>query len=190
MGNLRYKAGRQESRGTTSWSRREAITIRLWGIIWLLGARWTPKKFNRWRLFLLWLFGAKIEGRPFVDASASIYAPFNLTLLDKACLASKVVVYSLGQVILREKAIVSQESYLCGGTHDFDKDACPLMVGDIDIGAECFLGARTFVLPGVTIGARTLVGACSVVTKDVPSDVVVGGNPARIIRQRSKEHVK
>ena len=189
MGNLRYKAECQESRGATSWSRREAITIRLWRIVWLFGARWTPKKFNRWRLFLLRLFGAKIAGRPFVDASASIYAPFNLTLFDKACLAPKVVVYSLGQVILREKAIVSQESYLCGGTHDFDKETCPLMVGDIDIGAECFIGARAFILPGVTIGSRALIGACSVVTKDVPANVVVGGNPASVIRERTKTEV-
>lgn len=130
------------------------------------------------------LFGAKISGHPFVDASASIYAPFNLTLYDKACLAPKVVVYSLGNIILREKAVVSQETYLCGGTHDFDKETCPLMIGDIDIGEECFLGARAFVLPGVTIGSRTLVGACSVVSRDVPPNVVVAGNPASIIRKR------
>ena len=52
----------------------------------------------------------------------------------------------------------------------------------IEIGANAWLGGGAIVLPGVTIGENSVVGAGAVVTRDVPSDVVVVGNPARVIR--------
>lgn len=53
--------------------------------------------------------------------------------------------------------------------------------GKIDIRDNCQVGVRATILPGVTIGPNSIVGACSVVTKDVPPDTVVAGNPARFI---------
>lgn len=51
---------------------------------------------------------------------------------------------------------------------------------------DVWVGARAIILPGVTIGAHSIVGAGSVVTKDVPPWTVVGGNPARIIKVRGR----
>lgn len=53
----------------------------------------------------------------------------------------------------------------------------------ITIGDDCWLGSGVIVCPGVTIGDRCIIGAGSVVTKDIPSDTLVAGNPARIIRE-------
>ena len=52
----------------------------------------------------------------------------------------------------------------------------------ITIGEDCWLGGGGVVCPGVTIGDRAVVGAGSVVTRDIPADSVAAGNPARIIR--------
>jgi acetyltransferase-like isoleucine patch superfamily enzyme len=52
----------------------------------------------------------------------------------------------------------------------------------VTIGSGSWIGARAIILPGVTIGTRCLVGAGSVVTKDVPDETLVVGNPARIVR--------
>ena len=59
----------------------------------------------------------------------------------------------------------------------------------IRIGRNCWLGAGVIVLPGVTIGENTVIGAGSVVTKDIPANVVAVGNPCRVLRPIS-EHDK
>ncbi|MDP4644990.1 MAG: hypothetical protein NWS71_11175 [Opitutales bacterium] len=62
------------------------------------------------------------------------------------------------------------------------QDASGAVASPVYIGDDCFVGARAIILKGVTIGARSIVGAGSVVVKDVPADTVVAGNPAREIR--------
>ncbi len=78
---------------------------------------------------------------------------------------------------------MAQEVYLCTGTHDFEKTMF-LMTAKITIGARAFLGARTFVMPGVTVGDDCIIGACSVVTRDTPAGMICAGNPCRIVRPR------
>lgn len=53
----------------------------------------------------------------------------------------------------------------------------------VHIGRNCWIGAGAIILPGVTIGDNTVVGAGSVVTKDIPSDVIAVGNPCRVLRE-------
>lgn len=54
-------------------------------------------------------------------------------------------------------------------------------VGKIVVGNNCFIGHGTKIMPGVTIGDNVIVGACAIVTKDVPSNSVVAGIPAKVI---------
>lgn len=65
----------------------------------------------------------------------------------------------------------------------------PLLI-DTYIGENCFIAVNSTILPGVTIGNEVIVGAGSVVTKNVPSNVIVAGNPARIIRQNIRMNDK
>ena len=59
----------------------------------------------------------------------------------------------------------------------------------VRIGRNCWIGAGAIILPGITIGDNTVVGAGSIVTKDLPSDVVAVGNPCKVLREIS-EHDK
>lgn len=59
----------------------------------------------------------------------------------------------------------------------------PEHTAPVRIGSGSWIGARAIVLPGVTVGARSIVGAGSVVTKDVPPSSIVAGNPARVVRE-------
>ncbi len=73
-------------------------------------------------------------------------------------------------------------------TADHPRDAATRAAGPelgkaISIGARCWLGGGVIVCPGVTIGAETIVGAGSVVVRDLPGGVVAAGNPCRVVRQ-------
>jgi len=153
---------------------------------WALLCRWTPKPLNPWRLLWLRVFGAKISGTPFVHQRARINMPWNLTLGDRACLGDRTNAYSLGEIEVQAYATVAQEAYLCSGTHDFENPSLPLKTARIVVGDHSFIGARAFILPGVTIGAGAIVGACSVVTRDVAPRSIVAGNPARPIEKRER----
>jgi len=172
----------QSSPYSSPWTFRQRVGMLLWGFVWFAACRWTPKPLNRWRLAWLRLFGARIEGTPFVHQAARVQIPWNLHLRHRACLGDRANAYSLGPIEIGEGATVAQEAYLCAGTHDFKDPNLPLVTAPITIGPRAFIGARAFILPGVTVGEGAVVGACSVVTRDVPAGAVVAGNPARPTR--------
>ena len=166
---------------TSPWSLRRRFALLAWDCAWSLTCRWTPKPLNPWRLLVLRLFGATIHGRPFVHQRARIQQPWNLTLHHGACLGDRANAYSLDRIVLHEDATIAQEVYLCTGTHDFTQAHLPLQTAPIVVERGAFVGARAFVMPGLTLGAHCLVGAMSVVTRDVPPGARVAGNPARVI---------
>ncbi len=174
----------QVSAYESPWPAGDRIMRVLWEFCWVVFCIWTPKPANPWRLFWLQLFGARIDGKPFVHQRARIAIPSNLILHDRACLGDRANAYSLGEIEIGARATVAQEVYLSTGSHDFMQPAMPLVTAKITIGDDAFVGARAFVLPGVTIGARSVIGACSVVTHDVPEGVIAAGNPCKVLRTR------
>lgn len=113
-------------------------------------------------------------GGKHVHFGSHIYANFGLTLVDDTYIyvgdhtmfGPRVVVATAGHPILpelREKA------------YQFN--------APIHIGKNCWIGAGAILLPGVTIGDDTVIGAGSIVTKDIPAHVVAVGNPCRVLRE-------
>jgi putative colanic acid biosynthesis acetyltransferase WcaF len=103
----------------------------------------------------------------------------------RATLADDVICYCVDRIRIGEHTTVSQYSYLCGATHDFEDPHRPLRPAPITIGPQCWVAADVFIGPGVTIGEGTVVGARSSVYGDLPPWQVCTGNPARPRRARA-----
>ena len=78
---------------------------------------------------------------------------------------------------------VGEYTYFAGGAIVFAHDYCRSLHQETHIGKKCFIGANAIIMCGITIGDEVIVGAGSIVTKNVPSNCIVAGNPAKIIRE-------
>jgi len=157
----------------------------LWTITWVLLARPFPRSIgNNWKILLLKLFGAKIAKNVVIYSSVKIYAPWNLEMKEYSCLAPEVDCYNVDKVIIGSHSTVSQKSYLCTASHDISKSSNPLITMPIIIEDQVWIGASAFIGLGVTIGQGVVVGATSSVYKDVDSWTVIGGNPAKFLKNR------
>ncbi len=113
-------------------------------------------------------------GGKHVHFGKGVYANFNFTAVDDTHIfvgdytmfGPNVILATAGHPILPE---------LRQKTYEYNMP--------IHIGKNCWLGAGVIVLPGISIGDNSVIGAGSVVTKDIPSNVVAVGNPCRVLRQ-------
>ena len=118
-------------------------------------------------------FHANWGGRH-VHFGSNIYANFNLTLVDDT------------HIYVGDFTQFGPNVVLATAGHPIDPELRERYYqynAPVRIGRNCWLGANVVVVPGVTIGDNVVVGAGSVVTKDLPSNVVAVGNPCRILRE-------
>ena len=157
-----------------------------WAIAGALLFRWSPRPLFGWRATVLRCFGARVGRAVRIYPRARIWAPWNLEIGDHACVADDATVYNQGRAVIGEWAVVSQGAYLCGGTHDFEDPAFVLVTRPVVIGAHAWIAAQAFVHPGVTVNEGCVVGARSVVTRDLPEWTVCSGFPATVLRERKR----
>lgn len=165
----------------------EYVRRALWEIVQTVFIRPSPRRAYGWRRWWLRRFGAKLGHRAAIHPSTRVVHPWLLSMADWSMMSHGVVVYNLGPVSLGAHSVVSQDVYLCAGSHDYTKAALPLLRPPITIGSGVWIAAGTFVGPGVTIGDNSVIGARAVVMSDVPAGVVAAGNPCRVIKARPME---
>ncbi|WP_207633097.1 LbetaH domain-containing protein [Devosia aurantiaca] len=150
-----------------SFSLRHRLLRAAFMLTWLVLARWTPPTMRKWRNLILRLFGAHIHPSAQVYGSAQVWYPPNLSMAAESTLGPRVICYCMAPVSIAERAVISQRSHLCAGTHDIDDPDFLLRTLPISIGAEAWIAAEAFVGPGVTVGARAVLGARGVTVKDL-----------------------
>lgn len=107
---------------------------------------------------------------------------------EHSCLADEVDCYNVAPVSVGANSTVSQKTYLCTASHDIGQPNLPLITAPIVIEDQVWIGADAFVGMGVTVRQGAVVGARASVYKDVPAWKVMGGNPAKILKDRVLKH--
>lgn len=158
-----------------------------WGVAWLLLYRPSPRPFHAWRRMILRCFGATIGrgARPY--PTAVIWAPWKLTMGDHSTMGDGVDCYSVARIELGRHATVSQRAYLCSASRDIDDPQNHLMTAPIVIAEYGWVASEAFVGPGVTVGEGGVVAARGVAVRHVKPWTVVGGNPAKFLRNRKPQ---
>lgn len=129
-------------------------------------------------------FGAQIGEQAHIAPSVLIAIPWNISIGEQAAVGERAVLYSLGPIRIGKRSTISQGAHICAGTHDYSDAAMPLLKQPITIGDDVWVCADAFIGPKVLVGNRAVVGARAVVVHDIEDGAVVGGNPARLIKQR------
>lgn len=170
--------------GGPSFSLKHRLFRFIWGVAWVVLARWTPPPLHRWRAWVLRCFGAKVHPMARVYGSARIWYPPNLTLHAHSVVGPGANIYCMGLISVGEKAIVSQGAQLCGGTHDIGDPDFQLVIKPIVIGPRAWVATDAFIGPGVTVHEGAVIGARAVLFKDAKPYGVYAGNPAVCIKAR------
>lgn len=117
-------------------------------------------------------------GGKHVHLGNNVYANFNLTLVDD------------NHIYIGDSTMIAPNVTIATATHPIDPALRKYGLQynkPVHIGNNVWIGAGVLVLPGVTIGDNSIIGAGSVVNKDIPSNVVAVGNPCKVLREITQE---
>ena len=124
-----------------------------------------------------------------------ISPPIFTILADKVKIGKNVTIMngfqcmSAGGLTIEDNTMISLNCTIATNNHDF-YDRYVITCKPVHIKKNVWIGVNVTILPGVTIGENAIVGAGAVVTKDVPDNAVVVGNPARVIKYLDAEKIK
>lgn len=170
---------------TTRFSTRNKLYRLTWNIIRVCLFRpFGTTLFNGWRKFLLRLFGASIGEKSVIYASANIWMPCNLEVGRNTCIGPNTFIYNPSKITIGNKVTISQNCYLCGGSHDINTLALDFISAPIFIEDFCWVCANSFVMMGVTMKEGCILGATSSLFKNTEPWCVYGGSPAKFIKKR------
>jgi len=148
-------------------------------IFWIL-----PGPLSWLKVILLRLWGAKVGYGVLIRQRVHVLMPWNLVIGDVVAVGTGVNIYNFACVTIGRQVVISQNVFLCTGTHDHQHRDMPLCYKAIAIESFAWIAANAFIGPGVAIHEGGVVGACSVVMRDTPAWTVVAGNPAKTVKQR------
>ena len=124
-----------------------------------------------------------------IDNSVAIVSPFycdcgcRITIGKNVTINKGATIISPGKVVIEDNVLIGPEVKIATVDHDLNDRHNLFLFGMVTIKENAWICIGAIICPGVTIGRNAVVAAGAVVTKDVPDNVVVGGNPARIIKK-------
>ena len=139
---------------------------------------------NFMKVQILRFFGAKIESGVVIKPSVNIKYPWNLIIGKNSWVGEGVWIDNLSHVYIGDNCCISQGVYLLTGNHDYTSSSFDLIVSDIKIENEAWLGAKSIICPGVTAKKGSVLSVGSITSSDLDSFTIYRGNPAKKIKER------
>jgi putative colanic acid biosynthesis acetyltransferase WcaF len=156
----------------------------LWLLISLLLFRLCPLKLSRLKCAVLRCFGARVGQGVVIKPDVKITFPWKLTLGNHVWLGEECWLLNLAPISIADNVCVSQRAFLCSGNHDYKSPAFELITRPIQVAQGAWIGANSFVGPGVTVFTHAVLTAGSVATKDLQAYGIYQGNPAVWVKER------
>lgn len=136
------------------------------------------------KLKVLRLFGAKVGSGVVIKPNVNIKYPWFLSIGECCWIGEGVWIDNLARVTIGNNVCLSQGSYLLTGSHDYNKEAFDLILGEITLEDGVWIGAKSVVCPNVVCKSHSVLAVCSVATKDLDHYGIYQGNPAVYKRKR------
>lgn len=166
---------------------KEKILNSIWLCINKSLFRFSPPHFTifrKYRILLIKIFGGKVQWDCSIHPHSIIEYPWNLTLGHKSSLGEKSWIYALNKINIGTNCCIGKDVYLITGSHSIEKSTFDLITKPIIIMDNVWISTGAYILQGVTIERNAVVGARSVVSKNVEEYFIVAGNPAKFIKKR------
>ena len=160
------------------------LKMMLWWLVQAIAFPLTHHAAHGTRRWLLRCFGAKIGQQVRIRPTARFTYPWNIVIGDYSWVGDDAVFYSLGPIKIGQHCVISQEAYLCTGSHGISNPRFPLITGEIVIENGAWVAADCFIGPAVTIGANAVIGARSSVLTSMPAGQICYGSPCQPVKPR------
>ena len=130
------------------------------------------------------LAGMRIGSGSTIHTGFRLYNPRNITIGEDSIIGEMCVLDGRDKLAIGDHVDIASEVMIYNAQHDVDSEDFHAISSPIIIGNYVFIGPRAIILPGVKIGEGAVIAAGAVVTKDVAPYSIVGGVPAKVIRER------
>lgn len=140
--------------------------------------------FHHYRRFFYRLFGMRISKGSTIHTGLRLYNPFNIVIGEDSIVGENVVLDGRDRLSIGNHVSIASEAMIYNSEHDIHDPNFRPVNAPVVIQDYVFIGPRAIILPGVTVKKGAVVAAGAVVTKDVEEYTVVGGVPAKPIRER------
>lgn len=168
----------------TNFRGANIFKVQLWWMVQSIFFALSPQFMYGFRNFLLRLFGATIGKNVLIRSSVIITYPWKLSVGDNTWIGEQTYLYNLAPITIGSNVSISHRSFFNTGGHDYNKTTFDIFAKPIVIEDECWITSEVTISPNVTIGKGAIIGARSLVLKDMPSGMICYGNPAIPIRER------
>ena len=134
--------------------------------------------------------GIRIGRRSYLHSGLRIYDPKGISIGEGTIIGYDATLDGRDRLEIGDHSEIASQVMIYNGSRDIHSEDFRMVLKPVRIGNYVFIGPRTIILPGVTVGDGAVVAAGAVVTKDVPAKMLVGGVPATVIRERIIKELK